>query len=285
MSEFFPYKNPAGHKAGLYLSQNGSEILDIEKISDNQIRCTLNREDLNSRELNLSELAYGSEKARSLFQEMIQTAYEQCGFEVNDMPLMVEAIPLTGEKIILIITKIDDPDELDSRFSKFAPSQAFPDGTGGFGKSDREPPEGADDILDIFNMLLENRKNQQSKTKQSTEVVQEHDLLQPEAIKDSVDRVNLVRIYSFKNLEDITRAAAVLSDTYFGLNTLYRSPDGTFFLVINKSSHSPEEFNRVCNILLEYGRRVKSAYVTDAYYEEHYEKFIADVALQRLALI
>lgn len=95
--------------------------MDIEKISDNQIRCTLNREDLNTRELNLSELAYGSEKARSLFQEMIQTAYEQCGFEVNDMPLMVEAIPLAGEKIILIITKIDDPDELDSRFSKFSP--------------------------------------------------------------------------------------------------------------------------------------------------------------------
>ena len=169
------------------------------------------------------------------------------------MPLMVEAIPLAGEKIILIITKIDDPDELDSRFSKFSPSQASSDGAGGFGRSDKEAPEGADDILDIFNMLLENRKNQQSKAKASTEVVQEHDLLQPESIKDSVDRVNLVRIYSFKNLEDITRAAAVLSDTYFGLNTLYRSPDGEFFLVINKSSHSPEEFNRVCNILLEYG--------------------------------
>ena len=109
--------------------------MDIEKISDNQIRCTLNREDLNTRELNLSELAYGSEKARSLFQEMIQTAYEQCGFEVNDMPLMVEAIPLAGEKIILIITKIDDPDELDSRFSKFSPSQASSDGAGGFGRS------------------------------------------------------------------------------------------------------------------------------------------------------
>ena len=71
--------------------------MDIEKINDNQIRCTLDREDLSSRELNLSELAYGSEKARSLFHEMIQTAYEQCGFEVNDMPLMVEAIPLSGE--------------------------------------------------------------------------------------------------------------------------------------------------------------------------------------------
>ena len=36
--------------------------MDIEKISDNQIRCTLNREDLNTRELNLSELAYGRDR-------------------------------------------------------------------------------------------------------------------------------------------------------------------------------------------------------------------------------
>ena len=258
--------------------------MDIEKINDNQIRCTLDREDLSSRELNLSELAYGSEKARSLFHEMIQTAYEQCGFEVNDMPLMVEAIPLSGEKIVLIITKIDDPDELDSRFSKFAPSSESRE-DGSAGRGERELPEGADDILDIFNMLLENKKNQQRKATGSHEIAQEHGPLKPESIKESVERVNLIRIYSFRNLDDIASAAAVLDDIYFGLNTLYRSPDGIYYLVINKSSHTPEEFNRVCNILLEYGSRVRSSVSTEAYYEEHYEKIIADVALQRLALI
>ena len=48
--------------------------MKIERISDNQIRCTLTSLDLSSRGINLAELAYGSEKARNLFREMIQQA-------------------------------------------------------------------------------------------------------------------------------------------------------------------------------------------------------------------
>ena len=39
--------------------------MKIEKINDNQIRCTLTLDDLAQRQLKLSELAYGSEKAKS----------------------------------------------------------------------------------------------------------------------------------------------------------------------------------------------------------------------------
>ena len=45
--------------------------MKIEKVNENQIRCTLTREDLASRELKISELAYGTEKAKSLFRDMM----------------------------------------------------------------------------------------------------------------------------------------------------------------------------------------------------------------------
>ena len=67
----------------------------IEKINENQIRCTLTKEDLADRQIKISELAYGSEKARSLFRNMIEQANYEFGFEVNDIPLMVETIPLS----------------------------------------------------------------------------------------------------------------------------------------------------------------------------------------------
>ena len=35
---------------------------------------------------------------------------------------MIEAIPVSPDCIILVITKVEDPEELDTRFSKFAPS-------------------------------------------------------------------------------------------------------------------------------------------------------------------
>jgi adapter protein MecA 1/2 len=61
-------------------------IMKIEKISDNQIRCTLTRADLADRQLQLSELAYGTEKAKSLFRDMMQQAAFEFGFEAEDIP-------------------------------------------------------------------------------------------------------------------------------------------------------------------------------------------------------
>ena len=96
--------------------------MKLERISENQIRCTLTRSDLAERELKLSELAYGSEKAKALFREMMVQASDELGFEAENIPLIIEAVPISNECIMLIVTKVEDPEELDTRFSKFTPS-------------------------------------------------------------------------------------------------------------------------------------------------------------------
>ena len=58
--------------------------MKIERINENQIRCTLTSFDLSARNINLVELAYGTEKARKLFREMIQKASNEVGFEAED---------------------------------------------------------------------------------------------------------------------------------------------------------------------------------------------------------
>ena len=83
--------------------------MKIEKINDNKIRCTLTSADLAERNLKLSELAYGTEKARSLFQDMMLEANQQFGFNVDNAPLMVEAVPVAPDSIVFIITRVEDP--------------------------------------------------------------------------------------------------------------------------------------------------------------------------------
>ena len=140
----------------------GSEELKIEKINDNQIRCTLTRQDLENHQIRLSELAYGTEKAKQLFRDMIEQAHTQFGFEADNIPLMIEAIPVSAESIVLIITKVEDPEELDTRFSKFAPFR---------GDSSRNAIQfdGADSILDLIQKLHEGRARAESR-KESSEV-------------------------------------------------------------------------------------------------------------------
>ena len=164
--------------------------MKIEKVNENQIRCTLTREDLASRELKISELAYGTEKAKSLFRDMMQQANFEFGFEAEDIPLMIEAIPLNADCIVLIITKVEDPEELDTRFSKFAPFR-------GNDKTDTLQLDGADNIIDIFQKLYEAKmkstQTKDGKSAQNTGAKENDDTQVPD--------VNLIRLYEFDTLD------------------------------------------------------------------------------------
>ena len=137
--------------------------MKIEKLSDNQIRCTLTRADLAERQLQLSELAYGTEKARSLFHDMMQQAAQEFGFEAENMPLMIEAIPSSSDSIVLIITKVEDPEELDTRFSKFAPLPGQDGDSSRQGLPDKL--EGAESLLDLLGKVKEKINAAQSSSK------------------------------------------------------------------------------------------------------------------------
>lgn len=257
--------------------------MKIERINDNQIRCTLNSFDLSVRDMNLGELAYGTEKARNLFREMIQKASTEVGFDAEDIPLMVEAIPLSNESVMLVITKIEDPEELDTRFAKFTPSSEEEEEDMDFLDLLKEHVEGADDIMNAFRSLTEGSTKSADSEDADTEDEEDSDEEAPAA---PPAELNMVRVYAFARLDDVNAAALVLNDMYWGQNTLYKEPrENVYLLVANKSSHTPLEFNKVCNILSEYGRKVKSSAATEAFFEEHLEVIIKNSALQILASI
>lgn len=249
--------------------------MKIEKINDNQIRCILTKDDLAEREIKFSELAYGTDKAKSLFRDMMQQAANEFGFEANDIPLMIEAIPISAESIILIITKVEDPEELDTRFAKFSPSGSIDDED----EDDSPIPskmEGADDILGLFNKIREARQKMTDKKSESEAA--------PQEIAETP--FNLKRLYKFPDLDSVIRVSHVLTGHYTGRNSLYKEDDSRqYHLIISKSDHSPEEFNKICNILSEYGTNHKFTSSMEAFYIEHKECIIPEHALQRLATL
>ena len=142
--------------------------MKIEKLNENQIRCTLTHADLAERHLKLSELAYGTEKAKSLFRDMMQQASFDFGFEAEDIPLMIEAIPASADSIVLIITKVEDPEELDTRFSKFT-SAGDADG------KTREPLsklEGAEEFMDLLNKVKDAASNVEKSVSSKTDATE-----------------------------------------------------------------------------------------------------------------
>ncbi len=239
--------------------------MKIEKLNENQIRCTLTRADLAERHLHLSELAYGTEKARSLFQDMMQQAECELGFDTEDLPLMIEAIPSPADSIVLIITKVDDPEELDARFSRFAPSPSQ--------DADlhmNETPdklEGADDILDFLGKIREK--------------------INGEVIDEDVEEKNPpYRLFSFATMDNVLHAATLLDEMYFGPSTLYKDKAADLYiLALSQADQSTQDFNKICNMLTEYGTPEKASGTSLAFLEEHCEMLIPQTAVETLCAL
>lgn len=257
--------------------------MKIEKINENQIRCTLTSDDLATRQIKLSELAYGTEKAKSLFRDMMLQAQDEFGFEADNIPLMIEAIPITPDSIVLIITKVEDPEELDTRFSKFAPF--LDDET----SSASETPNitGADDILDLFQKLCEGKlKKKGASSLSDKKKTSTTDSEEKEASDPAPGNIpDLIRLFTFRTLDTVISASKGLNGCYDGQNTLYKNAQKDYLLVLHQTGMKPESFNKVCNILSEYGSQKACTAAGEAYLKEHGEVILADQALQQLLLL
>ena len=281
--------------------------MKIEKISDNQIRCTLTREDLASRKINLHELAYGSEKAKLLFQDMMQEAFREYGFTVDNSPLMIEAIPLSGEAIVLIITRVDNPEELDSRFARFSRE----DGSSSFAGTPAESMSSLDDIVNLISRLTQGAKGKDEKAASAKGGASSDPAIRPLGSVSSTPKdteknasagtasgtasgaeneaaapskkIDLTRFYLFRDLETVIRASGAVSAQYKGWNTLFKNPeDGNFYLILRMDDTPAQEFNRVCNVLTEYGVAVEYTGGMEEFFAEHMHTITAVNALQVL---
>ena len=239
----------------------GKEIvMKIERVNENQIRCTLNKDDLASRQLKISELAYGSDKAKELFRDMMQQASYEVGFEAEDIPLMIEAIPISADCIVLIVTKVENPEELDTRFSKFSPSDDGEydyddeysdmetiDDSSSYTDSSVPPTAGdeldidtkqtkseggviGDDLMNLFSKVREYLNNTNKTPDNTTLPSKNTDEPADKEEAKNAKPVIKTRIYSFESMDDFSDASRAIAPIYNDSNSLYKKPGSDRYL-------------------------------------------------------
>lgn len=286
--------------------------MKIEKLNENQIRCILSRSDLEQRKLRLSELARGSAKARSFFQDMMQQAYAELGFEVDNIPLMIEAIPVSGDCLILVVTKVDDADEIEERFPDFSDLFSMKDNADEEDLSDIEEDmdEDFDEISD-FDELMEDVKNEPFDETDEADAGDDSDCEVPSSFSDPFDllgsfteaitqaKKELLRqkkkektakpacqIYQFSLLDDVIFLSSFISPFYEGKSCLYKDPiDGLYYLALHPGEGSLESYDRACTISSDYGHLITAGYATTSYFEEHFTQIFKENAVKQLGKI
>ncbi len=243
--------------------------MKIEKLNDQQIRCTLTRQDLADRNIKLTELAYGTDKIRELFRDMMDQALTDFGFEVDDIPLMVEAIPMSPEQIVLIITKVEAPDELDTRFSEFSHCREMEEDV-----SDEEDSSVELELPEEMIKLLGQIRQELA------------DAGECPAVAVQAKKASPMCLFTFEDMEDAIDAAKAVAPAYHGISTLYRDETaGEYLLFLYQGDHSSMEFNRINRTMTAYLTKKKCTQNTEAYCKEHAKVILAERAVQTLAEI
>lgn len=86
--------------------------MKFKRLSDDKVQIIVSSEDLEKRDVKKWDLMPSSPRAQELFQEMLDQAYEECGFEVDsETQLMVEAYPMTTDSLVITLTKVKQNDK------------------------------------------------------------------------------------------------------------------------------------------------------------------------------
>ena len=93
--------------------------MKIEKISDTQIKFTFSKSDLIDRNIKLEELIVPSEKTQLLFRDIMTQAMDECDFDIENTPIMVEAFPVGTDGVMIVVTKVSSS-QLGETKSKIA---------------------------------------------------------------------------------------------------------------------------------------------------------------------
>ena len=277
--------------------------MKLEKLNDNQIRCTLSKSDLDKRELRLSELAYGSPKARALFRDMIQQASIELGFDAENIPLMIEAIPISSDCLVLVVTKVEDPEELDTRFSRFSSPASDDYDDSAFDSSVSFEEEYDDDFDEGVLAFSDNDSEEELPFGGSSDAEQGDlsidsalDLIAPfthaiaqakkEVLRkrqESSNKKNGIQIYSFRNLDTITVLSSFLTPFFHGESRLYKDiSSNLYYLFLFRDEEHPDTFKRGWTIASDYGTLLPSSYSTLSYFEEHHCEIFRENALETL---
>ncbi len=97
--------------------------MKIERISENQLKLTLTKDDLVERDIRPEDLITPSEKTQKLFRDIMEQALDEADFISENTPLMVEAVPSGTDSIMIIVTKVSGKDK-NAKIGADALSQA-----------------------------------------------------------------------------------------------------------------------------------------------------------------
>ena len=145
--------------------------------------------------------------------------------------------------------------------------------------------DGAEDFLDILRQMKEavSQLPENPEALTDTPVQEQAPASETKEAAPAEPSVPPVRLFSFSRLDSVIHASHFLAEMYDGPNTLYKDEaENMYILTLAQGEHPSSDFNRICNMLSEYGSPEQGGGISLAFLEEHCDMIRAKNAIQTL---
>lgn len=218
--------------------------MEVKKLSDKQIKVSLNREEIEEKNIDVKGILKGSSQAKESITELIYEVIEQVGVKVDGDSFVSLDIPHASEdnvELVLTILDIGGKSEMDALrtisnlFKSLGYGNELEDELNEF----EEKMSGWGTPDDIYGERTNTMKKMPKKTSSPTS----------KTIKTKPI------IYSFENIEYLAKVASILlSNKITFIDSKVYQKDARYFLVLTKKSTTKIE--KAEAILSEYGVKV-----------------------------
>lgn len=82
--------------------------MKIEKLSENKIKITFNIDDLEAKNIDVYSFMHNTPETQKLFWDILNEAEKECGFNVDNSMVCIEASTSGGGNFVLIVTKTNE---------------------------------------------------------------------------------------------------------------------------------------------------------------------------------
>ena len=245
--------------------------MKAERINKDQVRFTIDESDLQARNLQVSELAYGSRKTQALFDDMMKQAMEMFGLDFSNRSLMIEAIPLSDDKLSVTVTKVEGMAEVGAMIGANLPgaeprNKDMFRGPEPFASGERSQDNSGEKLLeDLHSKILETMKEV---TAQAGEIAAQEPA-----------------VYFFHSMEKLPEVAAQIHENFPLKNRLYLDMgDGCYYLIC-EFKHVGAKTRHLISMLSQFADEWYAGSHVMLMAQEHGIKVLGARALQKLGAV
>lgn len=246
--------------------------MKAERINQDQVRFTIDASDLIARDIRVSELTYGSKKTQALFDEMMKQAMEMFGMDFSEKPLMIEAIPLSEDKLSVTVTKVEGMAEVGALIGANLPGAYNPN---------KDPFQGNNDPFKNPMGVAGAKPNGEQKEENPAENFPMNEITMQMGTMGKDEPV----VYFFKSMETLLMVAKDVPEKFAFKNRLVRDVgNGCYYLICDFKNIGPKTRHLVA-MLSQYSDEWYVGQHIALMADEHSKRVFAANALQKLGKV